>query len=67
MEMRSVNLENDEHQEESIHGAADHQVQAESLPVKDVCSQSGFSEPTFYKWRAKYGGMEADEARRLKD
>lgn len=27
----------------------------------------GFSEPTFYKWRTKYGGMEADEARRLKD
>ena len=42
--------------------------QAESgLPVKDVCRQSGFSEPTFYKWRSKYGGMEADEARRLKD
>lgn len=42
--------------------------QAESgLPVKDVCRQGGFSEPTFYKWRAKYGGMEADEARRLKD
>ena len=37
--------------------------QAESgLPVKDVCRQGGFSEPTFYKWRAKYGGMEADEA-----
>jgi putative transposase len=32
--------------------------QAESgLPVKDVCRQGGFSEPTFYKWRAKYGGL----------
>lgn len=42
--------------------------QAESgLPVKDVCRQRGFSESTFYKWRAKYGGMEADEACRLKD
>ena len=42
--------------------------QAETgLPIKDVCRQGGFSEPTFYKWRAKYGGMEADEARRLKD
>ena len=42
--------------------------QAESgLPVKDVCRQGRFSEPTFYKWRTKYGGMEADEARRLKD
>ena len=42
--------------------------QAESgLPVRDVCRQGGFSEPTFYKWRTKYGGIEADEARRLKD
>lgn len=42
--------------------------QAESgLPVKEVCRQGGFSEPAFYKWRTKYGGMEADEARRLKD
>jgi hypothetical protein len=38
--------------------------QAESgLPVKDICRQGGFNEPTFYKWRARYGGMEADEAR----
>lgn len=42
--------------------------QAESgLPVKDVCRQGGFSEPTFYKWRAKYGGMEAEDAKRLKE
>ena len=42
--------------------------QAESgLPVKEVCRQGGFSEPTFYEWRTKYGGMEAAEARRLKD
>ena len=42
--------------------------QAESgLPVKEVCRHGGFSEPTLYKWRTKYGGMEADEARRLKD
>jgi putative transposase len=35
--------------------------QAESgLPVKEVCRQGGFSEPTFYKWRAKYDGMQAD-------
>ena len=42
--------------------------QAEAgLAVKEVCRQGGFSEPTFYKWRAKYGGMDAEEARRLKD
>lgn len=27
------------------------------LAVKEVSRQGGFSEPTFYKWRAKYGGM----------
>ena len=42
--------------------------QAESgLPVKEVCRQGGFSEPTLPIWRSKYGGMEVDEARRLKD
>ncbi len=29
------------------------------LSVEKVCRQCGFSEPTFYKWRAKYGGMQA--------
>ena len=37
--------------------------QAEAgLAVKEVCREGGFSEPTFYKWRAKYGGMDAEEA-----
>lgn len=37
------------------------------LAVKDVCRQGSFSEATFYKWRSKYGGMQADDVRRLKD
>lgn len=42
--------------------------QAEAgLAVKEVCRQGGFSELTFYKWRARYGGMDAEEARRLKE
>ena len=42
--------------------------QAESgLPVKEACRQGGFSEPSFYKWRSKYGGMEAEDAKRLKE
>ena len=27
------------------------------LPVKELCRQAGFSEATFYKWRAKFGGL----------
>ena len=37
------------------------------LAGKDVCRQGSFSEATFYKWRSKYGGMQADDVRRLKD
>ncbi|CAA7622167.1 Insertion element ISR1 uncharacterized 10 kDa protein A3 [Magnetospirillum sp. LM-5] len=32
----------------------------------DVCRKHGVSEATFYKWKAKYGGMDVSEARRLK-
>ena len=32
----------------------------------DVCRKHGVSEATFYKWKAKFGGMEVSEARRLR-
>src|ERR1051326_3276871 len=32
----------------------------------DVCRKHGISDATFYKWKAKYGGMEGSDARRLK-
>jgi putative transposase len=32
----------------------------------DVCRKHGISDATFYKWKAKYGGLEVSEARRLK-
>ena len=37
------------------------------VPVKDVCRKGGFSDATFYKWRAKYGGMDVPDARRLRE
>ena len=41
--------------------------QAEAgLPIKELCRKSGFSDATFYKWRAKYGGMAVSDAKRLK-
>ena len=32
----------------------------------DVCRKYGVSQATFYKWKAKYGGLEVSEARRLR-
>jgi putative transposase len=37
------------------------------IPVTDLSRQYGFSKSSFYKWKAKYGGMEASGVRRLKD
>ena len=42
--------------------------QAEAgMPIKELCRKGGFSDATFYKWRAKFGGMEASDAKRLKE
>ncbi len=32
----------------------------------DVCRKHGVSSATFYKWKAKYGGLEVSEAKRLR-
>jgi len=36
------------------------------LPVVELCRKHGFSDASYYKWKAKYGGMEVSEAKRLK-
>ena len=33
--------------------------------MSDLCRKHGLSSQTFYKWKAKYGGMDVSEARRL--
>ena len=33
--------------------------------VKDICREHGISSATYYKWKSKYGGMEASDIRRL--
>ncbi len=35
-------------------------------PVAQLCREHGVSEATFYRWKSKYGGLEVNEARRLK-
>lgn len=37
------------------------------LPVKELCRQEGFSEATFYKWRARFGGLQVSEAAKLRE
>jgi putative transposase len=34
--------------------------------TEEVCRRYGISTTTFYKWKARYGGLEVSEARRLK-
>jgi transposase-like protein len=40
---------------------------AAGRPVAQIVQHLGVSEPTFARWRAQYGGMKSDEARRLKE
>ena len=42
--------------------------QAEAgIQIKELCRESGFSDATFYKWRAKFGGMDVPDARRRRE
>lgn len=42
--------------------------QAEAgTPVPELCREHGMSSASFYKWRAKYGGMDASLMARLKE
>ena len=37
------------------------------IPVKEICRELAVSDVTFYKWKSKYGGLEASDVRRRKD
>jgi putative transposase len=41
--------------------------QAEAgMKTAEICRQHGISSATYYKWKARYGGLEVSEARRLR-
>lgn len=35
-------------------------------PTAEVCRRRGISQPTFYSWKSKFGGLEVSDAKRLK-
>ena len=37
------------------------------VPVTELSRQYGFSQSAFYKWKAKYGGMDMPQLKRLKE
>lgn len=41
--------------------------EAAGIPVPDLCREHGMSSASFYKWRAKYGGMDLPMMSRLKE
>lgn len=40
--------------------------QEAGVPTADVCRKHGISSATFYAWKARYGGMDVSDAKRLK-
>ncbi len=37
------------------------------LPIAELCRKHGISQPTYHRWKAKYGGLDVSEAQRLKE
>ena len=37
------------------------------IPVTDLCREHGMGQASFYKWKAKFGGMDASMMKRLKE
>jgi putative transposase len=43
------------------------QEYAAGAKVSELCGKHGMSDASFYKWKAKYGGLQVSDVRRLKD
>lgn len=42
------------------------EAETHGMPIQDFVRDKGISEQTFYRWRKRYGGVDVEEARRLK-
>jgi putative transposase len=49
--------------EQIIHVLKEH---AAGVKVAEICRKHGVSDATLYKWKAKFGGMEVSDAKKLK-
>ena len=58
-------MRNSRFTEEQIVGII--QEYAAGAKVSDLCRRHGMSDATFYKWKAKYGGLQVCEVKRLRD
>lgn len=41
--------------------------QENGAPAKEICRELGISEQTFYNWKAKYGGLEVSDVKKMKE
>jgi putative transposase len=47
--------------------AEGHKLMAAGMSVEDVCREFGIAESSWHRWLSQYGGMKADDAKRLKE
>ena len=43
------------------------EADAQGAGVREVCNRHGVCEQTFYRWRRRYGAMQVDEVKRLRE
>lgn len=41
--------------------------QEAGIPVVEICREHGISDATFYNWKARYGGLQVNELKRMKE
>jgi putative transposase len=64
----SLFLERRRHAKEQVQRRANHRhaARGRATTTSVTCRKHGISEQTLYRWKAKYGGMEASDAKRLR-